>query len=401
MVTTFYPPYNHGGDGIFVQALARALTAEGHQVEVVHCEDAFRLSKGSAPPLPAENDGIVVHRLGSALKTLSPLITQQTGRPALKAAQLRTIFARDFDVVNFHNISLVGGPGILSMSQAKVNLYTLHEHWLLCPMHIFWKERKRACDKPQCIRCCIRSGIPPQLWRYGSLIRRSLAHVDALLSPSEYTAQRHRQAGITTPITTLPSFSRLSPEPPSQYQPPAVPTFLFAGRVTASKGIQELLECFTALKSYRLIVLGDGDLRLSLQDRYANHRNICFKGAVPQSELETLYQSATATILPSLAPEVLPLSVLESFACGTPVIVRNAGGAREPVDRTGAGFIYETREEFFNAVHKLATDGALRERMGRQARKGYGQYYTKERYLASYLALIDCIRSRQTSRLDT
>jgi len=137
MVTTFYPPYNYGGDGIFVQALARALTAEGHQVEVVHCKDAFRSSKGSATPLSAENDGIVVQRLESALKTLSPLLTQQTGRPGFKAAQLRAIFERDFDVVNFHNISLVGGPGILSMSPAKVNLYTLHEHWLLCPTHIF------------------------------------------------------------------------------------------------------------------------------------------------------------------------------------------------------------------------------------------------------------------------
>lgn len=36
MVTTFYPPYHFGGDAIFVQTLARALTAEGHEVEVRH-----------------------------------------------------------------------------------------------------------------------------------------------------------------------------------------------------------------------------------------------------------------------------------------------------------------------------------------------------------------------------
>ena len=36
MVTTFYPPYNFGGDGLFVQQLARDLSLAGHQVEVVH-----------------------------------------------------------------------------------------------------------------------------------------------------------------------------------------------------------------------------------------------------------------------------------------------------------------------------------------------------------------------------
>ena len=45
---------------------------------------------------------------------------------------------RDFDVVNFHNISLIGGPGVLQMSRGPATLYTLHEHWLICPTHIFW-----------------------------------------------------------------------------------------------------------------------------------------------------------------------------------------------------------------------------------------------------------------------
>ena len=88
MVTTFYPPYHFGGDAVFVQALARGLTEAGHQVEVVHCEDAYRL-KQEAPPITTEDpDGVVVHRLRSRLGWLSPLITQQTGKPGLKARQL-------------------------------------------------------------------------------------------------------------------------------------------------------------------------------------------------------------------------------------------------------------------------------------------------------------------------
>ncbi len=117
----------------FVQALARALVSEGHHVEVVHCEDAYHLQKEEASVTPT-----VVHRQHSPLGVLSPLITQQTRLPGLKAHKIHAILERDFYVMNFHNISLVGGPGLLGMSKAPVKLNTLHEHWLPCPTHIFW-----------------------------------------------------------------------------------------------------------------------------------------------------------------------------------------------------------------------------------------------------------------------
>jgi glycosyltransferase involved in cell wall biosynthesis len=391
MVTTFYPPYHFGGDAIFVQALARALTAEGHEVEVVHCENAYRLRKQETPISPTESDGIIVHRLHSPLGWLSPLITQQTGRPGLKTRALRSIFNRDFDVVNFHNISLVGGPGVLSMSKAPVNFYTLHEHWLLCPMHIFWKNRTQACDRPQCLRCCLYSGIPPQLWRYTGLIERSLAKVDAFLSPSEYTAERHRAAGLTQPIHVLPTFSSLDLGSIGKVAPAGRPCFLYVGRVTASKGIAVLLEEFAQLPEYNLLVVGDGDLRLMLQQQYTEHRHIRFLGALSQQQLGPLYQKVTALVLPSLAPEVFPLSVLEAFACGTPAIVHNAGGNREAIDKTGGGFVYESREGLRQALSTLAKDAQLRDSLGQRGRAGYERYYSRERYVAGYLNLIETV----------
>ena len=141
MVSTFYPPYHFGGDAVFVQALARALVSDGHHVEVVHCEDVYRLRGRDQPAVQTEQDGVVAHRLRSPFGMLSPLLTQQTGQPGVKTTQLRAVLDRDFDVVNFHNISLIGGPGVLQMSRAPVTLYTLHEHWLLCPTHIFWKNQ--------------------------------------------------------------------------------------------------------------------------------------------------------------------------------------------------------------------------------------------------------------------
>ncbi|MDP3093081.1 MAG: glycosyltransferase family 4 protein [Nitrospira sp.] len=395
MVTTFYPPYHFGGDATFVQALARALVARGHHVEVVHCEDAYRLQKEEASVTPTESDDIVVHRLHSPLGLLSPLITQQTGRPGLKSHKLHAILERDFDVVNFHNISLVGGPGVLGMSKAPVNLYTLHEHWLLCPTHIFWKNRQRACDSLQCIRCSIRSGIPPQLWRYTGLIERSLAKVDALLAPSEYTAERHRAAGFEVPIHLLPLFASLEPGSSVNDALPSRPYFLYVGRVTASKGVAVLVEDFLALRDYDLFIVGDGDLRVALQRQYADYPHIRFLGPLLHNQLAPLYRKATALILPSLAPESFGLTVIEAFARGTPAIVHAAGGNREAIGKAGGGYIYESRTELHQAILAIAADPQLRERLGECARKAYAQHYSETRYLEHYLGLVEDIRNKK------
>ncbi|MBM3795167.1 MAG: hypothetical protein FJW31_14100 [Acidobacteria bacterium] len=67
LVTTYYPPYHFGGDAVFTQGLARALSARGHSVEVINCEDAFRLRAGAGALTPdaAADDKVVVHRLRS------------------------------------------------------------------------------------------------------------------------------------------------------------------------------------------------------------------------------------------------------------------------------------------------------------------------------------------------
>jgi hypothetical protein len=49
MVSTFYPPYNFGGDGMHIYRLSNALAKRGHTVDVFHCEDAFLLMNGSRP----------------------------------------------------------------------------------------------------------------------------------------------------------------------------------------------------------------------------------------------------------------------------------------------------------------------------------------------------------------
>ena len=396
MVTTFYPPYHFGGDATYVRALARGLVARDHAVEVVHCTDAYRLCANRRPALTeGEEDDVVVHGLKSRVGPLSPLFTQQTGRPAFKRRALDAILGRDFDVVHFHNVSLVGGPAVLRLSRARVTLYSLHEHWLLCPTHVFWKNNDHACERPTCLSCCLRSGIPPQLWRYTGMARRAVGTVDALLAPSEYTARRHREAGFGPPIHVLPLFSTLTPGQTAPARAVGRPRFLYVGRVTASKGVERLTRAFADLPEYDLDVVGDGDARAELERRSGDRSNIRFLGAVPQARLPALYQQANALILPSLAPETFGLAVVEAFACGTPAIVHDAGGAREVVDATGAGFVYRTPEELRSAVRRLAEDAELRLRLSARARSGYARLYSEERHVGRYLDHIDAIGARK------
>jgi glycosyltransferase involved in cell wall biosynthesis len=392
MVTTFYPPYHLGGDAVYVQALARALRRIGHEVEVVHCEDAFRIAGRPAPPAPAaEDDGIVVHRLHSAWGGLSPLITQQTGRPGLKHKPLAAILGRGFDVIHFHNISLVGGPGVLSLGHARAKLYSLHEHWLLCPTHIFWKNRERACDRPTCFSCCLRSGIPPQLWRLGDLIARELEHVDVLFAPSEFTARKHREAGISRPIEILPLFSRIEGRRENAPAQTARPRFLFVGRVTAAKGIRQLVEAFARLSEYDLDVAGEGELRLPLEREFAAAPNVRFLGGVRTADLSALYASATATIIPSLAPETFGLVAVESFACSTPVLALEAGGCGEVVRASEAGVVCADMAALVVAVRRLAGDPGLAAAMGRSGRKAYEEKYTEGGHVSALLDRVEAL----------
>jgi glycosyltransferase involved in cell wall biosynthesis len=389
MLSTFYPPHHFGGDATYVRALSRELVRRGHHVEVVYCEDAFNVVNRQGPAVDTViDDGIVVHRLKSRLGMLSPLITQQTGKPGLKHSALKEILDQDFDVVNFHNISLLGGPGILKLSRAPVTLFTLHEHWLLCPTHIFWKNKQRACEKPQCFRCSIRSAIPPQLWRHTGLIHRSLQAVDLLLAPSEFTAEKHLKGGVKQEVRVLPLFSMLDPVEPEKQTPVEQRKFIYVGRITASKGVVPLLRLFARLQQFRLQLIGDGDLLERLKAEYADCANIEFTASLPQTELVRHYQNACALILPSLAPETFGLTVAEAFACGTPVLVRQAGGSSELVGTTGAGFVYHDDDELEKYLQRIAEDHELRADLGRKAREGFAGHYTIDHHMDAYFGHI-------------
>lgn len=394
MVTTFYPPYHFGGDAMYVYRLSNELARRGHRVTVVHSADAHRIVGGARPEETFPNEPGVDVRTAD-FGPVAPLATYLSGRPTLNRRLLDDVFREDgFDVVHFHNVSLIGGPGVLSYGSG-VKLYTMHEHWLVCPMHVLWKFNREPCRAPSCLRCTLIFRRPPQLWRYTGLLDRQLRHIDRFLSPSRFTLEAHRERGFTRPIRHLPYFLSTREAAAAQQPPPRErPYFLFVGRLVRLKGVETLIERFQAYDDADLVIAGDGQHAPALRQAAAETSNIHFLGRVHPSELPRLYAGAVALLVPSVGYEVFPFVILESFAQSTPVIVNDLGGLTELVAESGAGYVYRTRDELLDAMRELQRDPARRLELGRNGREAWHRLWSEDPHLDGYFAAIEEAKER-------
>jgi glycosyltransferase involved in cell wall biosynthesis len=382
LLTTFYPPYNFGGDGIFVQRLAGELVRRGHHVEVIHSVDAYLALAGSEPAA-IDDGGVIVHGLRSRFPVGSTALTHQTGSPGVRAGRIREILDADFDVVHFHNVSVLGGPKVLEYGRG-LKLYTPHEYWLVCPTNLLYRMGREPCKRRTCVRCSLAYGRPPQLWRRTGALERAARHVDAFLAPTRFAAEAHAARGFDAPFVQLPLFV---PEPTGSATPPAEPYFLFAGRLEEYKGVQTLIPLFRR-RGDRLLIAGAGAYERELRRLAAGAPNIQFVGHLPGDELETLYAGALAVLVPSLLFEVSPAVVLESFANGTPVIARDIGALSELVHDSGGGLLYTREDELDAALDRVAGE---RDELGARARRAYEETWSVDAHFARYFSLIETL----------
>lgn len=393
MITTFYPPYNFGGDGLFVQDLATALAARGHEVHVIHCRDAYDALADRPPtaPYPAI-PGVTVHGLDSPVGALSPLATQQTGRALFKRRAIASVLATGFDVIHYHNVSLVGGPDVLTMGDA-VKLYTVHEYWLVCPTHLLYRFGRTPCSAPKrCALCTLAHGRPPQPWRRSRLMERAVRHVDVFLSPSRFGIAAHRRFGFAAPMLHLPSFVPDLPRP-ADADAPSEPYFLYAGRLEPAKGVTTLVEHFRRRGQARLVVAGAGSQEAELRRLAGDDPRIALVGRVDRERLAELQRGALAVVVPSLAFEVLPLVVLEAFRAGTPVLVRGRGALPEMVADSGGGLVWNDDDELAAALARLLREPGLRAALGARGRDAYERRWSRDVHVDRYLAIVDDLRA--------
>lgn len=189
--------------------------------------------------------------------------------------------------------------------------------------------------------------------RAPALARPLLRRARRVIAVSTALAEEARRLGVPGPVV-IPNGVEL----PARLAEPAEPPFvLYAGRLAAEKGIEELAEAATGLP---LVVTGDGPLRrLAPQTR----------GFVPRPELHRLYDEAAVVVCPSRR-EGFGVSCAEAMAHARPVVATAVGGLLDLVLHEETGLRVPPRDvpALREALERLLGDRELRARLGAAAR---------------------------------
>jgi glycosyltransferase involved in cell wall biosynthesis len=334
-------------------------------------------------------------RLESNFPRLSLLATQQLGRPVAHATRLKELLGDNrFDVVHFHNVSLIGGPAVWSYGDS-LKLDFAHEHWLVCPSHVLWRHGRELCTGRECFRCQLNHRRPPQLWRHTSLLERHGRSIDAFVAMSEFSRAKHREFGFPFEMEVLPYFlPALAPLAPIE-RPNSRPYFLFVGRLERIKGLDDVIPLFREFTGADLLIAGRGEHESALRQLAGSSEHVRFLGRVSDDELRSLYANCSALIVPSICYETFGIILIEAFRSGAPVLARRIGPFPEIVEASGAGELFSTPIELVAQLRKYAHAPELRAQFSAAGRAAFASRWSEAAVLPRYFELVGRVARRK------
>jgi glycosyltransferase involved in cell wall biosynthesis len=158
---------------------------------------------------------------------------------------------------------------------------------------------------------------------------------------------------------------------------------LFVGRLSEEKGIQTLVEAWRSLPDIPLLVAGDGPLNQAEWPK-----GVTCLGPKSRAEVFELMRDAAVLVFPSVCYECAPVTILEAFACGLPVIASDIGSIPEFVAHQESGLLFRpghTQDLGRQVRWAFDNPGRMRE-VRAVARREYELKYTAE---VNYRALIE------------
>ena len=363
-----------GGEDMIVAAETALLESRGHKVvRYSRSNDEIAALSGAQRLLTAKN---IVHSERSKREIFDLLKNEKP------------------DVVHVHNTFMVISPSVYeACRQAEVPVVqTLHNYRLLCPG---WSLSRDGQICEECLEHGLWRGVWHGCYRDSKWMTAAVAlmlqvhrrrgtwthSVDSYVALTNFAREKFIQGGIPAPaIHVKPNFPDYDPgerTSPGHFA-------LFIGRLDPEKGVKTLLSAWERLRDrIPLVVMGDGPLRQSLEAEVAakNRSNIAFTGWCERADVVAAIKAAAFLVIPSTWYEGFPMTLVEAFACGTPVICSRLGGLQEIVEhhRTGLHFNPGDASDLASTVASAWAQPSLLCAMGHAARKEFEAKYTAAR----------------------
>jgi glycosyltransferase involved in cell wall biosynthesis len=308
------------------------------------------------------------------------------------------------DVVHVHNTFPLISPSILWACQRErvPVVHTLHNYRLLCPGANFIRDGKPCEDCTQgsiwqsVAHGCYR-GSRPQTAAVALMLsvhraKETWTHaVDRYVVLTEFARSRYVKAGFAPEkISIKPNC--VDPDPGKRTGDPSYA--LFVGRVSEEKGAPTLLKAWRQLpKHCSLRIVGDGPFSAEMESQVRSEglSNISFTGRLPRERVIEEMKGARFVVFPSQLYENMPLTIIEAFACGVPVLASKLGAMQEMVseDRTGLFFQAGDADDLARTATLAWEQPQYMRQLGDNARAEYEAKYTAA---ANYRQLMEIYR---------
>jgi glycosyltransferase involved in cell wall biosynthesis len=368
--------FQFSGTEAYLFEAMELLRSQGHEVALFSMED----SRGD--PTPYDRHFVPHIEFKQARGWAEKVRNAGHAIYSIEARRRLRGLLREFrpDVAHVRNIYHHLSPSILwELRRQRVPvLYHINDFKLLCPSYNL-VAKGEACE-----RCSsgnfskiLQTDCYPGLAARALLATEAYTHawlgtyrkcVDILLAPSEFVRDKFCQHGWSRDkFEVLQHFQEVNSTPsPCTLRPLQV---LYFGRLSAEKGVNDLVRAMRRLPQLRLVVAGSGPEEPALRALAAESStaNVSFVGQVNRADVARLIQQSFVTVLPSHAFETLGKSILESYAEARPVIASDLGSRRELVDNGRTGILYRVGDDgaLADAIWFLADNLELAERMGR------------------------------------
>jgi len=338
--------YPKGGAETYMFQLSKALKENGVDIEFWGMDDEMNIVNDTYQSF-AKN--ISFHQ-SSFLKTVSN--TQRILYSFENRKRISKILDRfQPDLVHLHNYNFQLTPSILpEIKKRGIKIVqTIHDSQMICPYHRLYNfQEDKICTKCvtgsffNCIddKCFDGSSLKSIVGATESFFYHSMSyyekHIDQYISPSSFLANLVKKRVKDKVIDIIPNFSdkfeNLRSDKGNYY--------LYYGRISSEKGILELSDIFKELK-FKLIIIGSGDQEDKLNKKIENVKNIVFLGSKSGRELFSYVTNAKYVVQPSKWYENCPMTVIESFTYGIPVIASDHSGFKDLIRHKETGFLLD------------------------------------------------------------